>query len=79
MFGKGDCMIARTKFKCVKNSISRGSSDIALQASMSVSPENDKFFTHIAAGQITFYSVNSEMAKTLEVNKEYYIDIVPVN
>jgi len=72
-------MIARAKFKCVKNLIVRGSSDITLQAVTEEGSENDKFFTHIPAGQITLYSVNAEVAKSLKVDKEYYIDITIVN
>jgi len=72
-------MIARTKFKCVKNQIIRGSSDVTMQAVTKDSHENAGFFKYDPAGQITLYSVNADVAKLIEENQEYYIDITPVN
>ncbi len=43
------------------------------------SPENDKFFKYTPGGNLTLYTVNAEAAEAIEIDKEYYIDIIATN
>jgi hypothetical protein len=43
------------------------------------SEENKKFFALTPGGQLSFFTVNEDVAKKLQLGKEYYIDISEAN
>lgn len=49
--------------------------NISFSAVYSGSEENDKFFKATPGGHLDLFTVNKEFADTIELGKEYYIDI----
>lgn len=66
------------KVRCKFRATSKDSEgNVSLEAVVSGSPENEQFFQYTPAGYLHFSTVNSSAAGTIELGKEYYVDITP--
>lgn len=60
-----------------KSEYEGGTHEIIMYPVVQGSEENKKFFKFTPGGEFKLQVVSSETAQTLEVGKEYYIDISP--
>lgn len=72
-------MSIRAKFRCVQKDQTEGGYTVKFEPVTNGSPENKQFFGWTPWGSLEIGTVNGKAGQSLDVGKEYYLDLTPAD